>query len=402
MDVDRGSAVRPPGLLSRDFALACAANLTFFGSMHYLLPALPLYIIQMGGQEADVGLLMGTFTLTSVALRPFVGRGVDSWRRKPFLLLGALIFVLASLAYNLTSSVPQLFLVRAFHGAGIACFTTAASTFIADIVPASRRGAAMGIYGTFSNVAMSIGPFLGGVLMRSFDMTVLFATSAATGLVSLAMVSLLREPTRHEPPARPLSAAPERRDYVSRSALFPSAVMFTLALTYGTVLSFLPLMAVSRGIAGYEVFFTVYALALIAVRAAGGSLSDRLGRAAVVIPGMVVVAGGMVLVATATSLTGLLVAAILYGLGFGAVNPSLMALTVDRCGLDNRGAAMATFSGSFDLGIGVGSVLLGFVLQLSDFGTMYLAAAGVVGVGLLIFVIGTRRGTRSASPGCVE
>jgi MFS family permease len=197
-------------------------------------------------------------------------------------------------------------------------------------------------------------------------------------------------------------SAPQGRDLISRTALFPATVMFTLALTYGTVLSFLPLMAVSRGIGGFEIFFTVYALALIAVRAAGGSLSDRVGRAAVVIPGMVLAAVGMVLVAMATSLTGLLVAAVLYGLGFGAVNPALMALTVDRCGLANRGAAMATFSGSFDLGIGVGSVLLGYVLQLSDFGTMYLAAAGVAVGGLVIFVMGTWRGAARASAGSCD
>jgi MFS family permease len=117
---------------------------------------------------------------------------------------------------------------------------------------------------------------------------------------------------------------------------------------------------------------------------------------------MVLAAVGMVLVAMATSLTGLLVAAVLYGLGFGAVNPALMALTVDRCGLANRGAAMATFSGSFDLGIGVGSVLLGYVLQLSDFGTMYLAAAGVAVGGLVIFVMGTWRGAARASAGSCD
>lgn len=395
MHFDRRDESRPAGLFSRDFALACVANLTFFGSMHYLLPALPLYIVQLGGQEADVGLMMGAFMVTSVALRPYVGRGVDCWRRKPFLLLGALIFMLASLSYNLATSVPMLYLVRAFHGAGIACFTTAAATFIADIVPANRRGAAMGIYGTFSNVSMSIGPFLGGMLMRSFNMSTLFFTSAATGLVSLGMVALLREPVRRDERSTGVAVAPERRDLICRSALFPAAVMFSLALTYGTMLSFLPLMAASRGIVNFEVFFTVYALSLICVRAVGGGLSDRWGRAAVVIPGMVVAATGMVLVATATSLTALLTAAVLYGLGFGAVNPALMALTVDRSGLANRGSALATFSGSFDLGIGVGSVLLGFVLQVSDFSTMYLAATGVALAGLATFVIGTLRKPRA-------
>ncbi len=379
---------KPEPLLSRDFALACAGNFTFFGSMHFLLPALPLYVILLGGQESDVGMVMGAFTLTSVLLRPYVGRGVDSWRRKPFLLLGALIFALASLSYNLATSVPLILLVRAFHGAGIACFTTAAATYIADIVPASRRGAALGYYGMFSNVAMSIGPFLGGLLMRAYSLPVLFAASAGMGLTSLAIVSLLREPAKA--PSSPMVVSTPR-PLICRSAVFPSLVMFSLALTYGTVLSFLPLLAVERKIENFEVFFTAFALALIVVRASAGELSDRFGRAAVVVPGMALTIVAMALLAVANTLPMLLLVALVYGLGFGAVNPALQAFTVDRAGLADRGAAMATFSAAFDLGIGIGSVVLGYILQVSTFSAMYLTAAGCVAAGLAGFILVSRR-----------
>jgi MFS family permease len=393
--MNTGQPAKPEPLLSRDFALACAGNFTFFGSMHFLLPALPIYIVGLGGHESDVGMVMGAFTLTSVLLRPYVGRGVDNGRRKPFLLLGALIFVLASLSYNLASSVPLVFLVRAFHGAGIACFTTAASTYIADISPASRRGAALGFYGMFSNVAMSIGPFLGGLLMRAFSMPILFAASAGMGLSSLGIVSLLREPAR-EPSSRPTTAT--ARPLICRSAVFPSLVMFSLSLTYGTVLSFLPLLAVERKIENFEVFFTAFALALIVVRASAGELSDRLGRAMVIIPGMALVIAAMALLSVASSLPLLLLVALIYGLGFGAVNPVLQAFTVDRAGLSDRGAAMATFSAAFDLGIGIGSVVLGYILQVSTFGAMYLTAAGCVLLGLVGFILVSRRSPPACSP----
>jgi MFS family permease len=386
MDMPR--AANPERLLSRDFALACAGNFTFFGSMHFLLPALPLYVILVGGRESDVGMVMGAFTLTSVLVRPYVGRGVDTWRRKPFLLLGALIFILASLSYNLASSVPQVLLVRAFHGIGIACFTTAAATYIADIVPTSRRGAALGYYGMFANVSMSIGPFLGGLLMRSFSLPVLFAASAGMGLASLGIVSLLREPVKASS-SRLASGDP--RSLICRSAIFPSLVMFSVSLTYGTVLSFLPLLAVARKIEDYEVFFTAFALALLVVRAVAGELSDRFGRAAVVIPGMALTVVAMALLSVTNSLPMLLLVALIYGLGFGAVSPSLQAFTVDRAGLADRGAAMATFSAAFDLGIGLGSVALGYILQFADFRAMYLASAGCVVAGLAGFILVSRR-----------
>lgn len=383
------AAPRPAGLISRDFVLACAANFAFFGSMHYLLPALPLYVLGLGGQESDVGLIMGTFTVTAVLIRPFVGSAVDHWGRKPFLLLGALIFALASFAYSFVTSVPLLYLVRAFHGAGIACFTTAAGAYIADIVPAARRGVALGLYGTFSNVAMSIGPFLGGMQMRAYGLATLFATSAASGLASLAVISLVREPARR--PAHGSGPA-QRSALVSRPALLPSFVMFSLSFTYGAVLSFLPLMAAARHIANYELFFTVFALGLIAVRAVAGEVSDRIGRGTVVVPGLLAAATATLIVARADSLPVLLMAAGLYGLGFGSANPALMALTVDRAGTAGRGAGIATFGAAFDLGIGAGSMALGYLLTFTDYATMYTAAAGAIALGILVFVV-TLRGS---------
>ena len=174
--------------------------------------------------------------------------------------------------------------------------------------------------------------------------------------------------------------------------------MFSVALTYGTVISFLPLLAVERKIENFEIFFTAFALALIVVRAGAGELSDRYGRAAVIVPGLVLTAIAMVLFSVASSLPDLLLVAVIYGLGFGAVSPVLQAFTVDRAGLGDRGAAMATYSAAFDLGIGVGSVALGYILQFSTFGAMYLTAAGCVVIGLAGFVLVSRRSPPACNP----
>lgn len=376
----------PDRLISKNFALLCLASFSFFSSMYFLLPALPLYIVQLGGQDRDVGLIMGAFTLTSILVRPFVGRWVDAWGRKPFLLLGASIFLAASLAYNLARNIPLLLLTRGFHGLGIACFTTAASTYVADIVSPRRRGAAIGYFGMFANVAMSIGPYLGGMLMRSLSLTALFGAAATMGGMAMALASPLRESRRPSPGRNPHEPQP----LISRQAVFPALVMFSMTFTYGGVLSFLPLLAVRRQIEGFEAFFTVLAMALILVRAVGGEMSDRFGRAAVIIPGMFLVSLATVTVSLADSLPILLLAAAVYGMGFGAVHPSLLAFTVDRTEVASRGAAMGTFSAAFDLGIGLGSVLLGYILQWGGFTAMYLTAAGVVLLGLIGFSIKAR------------
>jgi predicted MFS family arabinose efflux permease len=94
---------------------------------------------------------------------------------------------------------------------------------------------------------------------------------------------------------------------------------------------------------------------------------------------------------TAAALPSFLLAAVLYGLAFAAVQPALMALVVDRAAPNRRGAAMGTFSTAMDLGIGSGSMIWGVVAQTAGFTAMYTASATVAVLALAVFLAGTLR-----------
>src|SRR3972149_3686983 len=165
-------------------------------------------------------------------------------------------------------------------------------------------------------------------------------------------------------------------EWFSRPALFPSAILVALTLTLGGILSFLPLFALERemdpqGVGGY---FTVYAIALIISRAFAGTISDRFGRPAAVVPGLAAVDLALGILSLTRDLPTLLLVAAVYGVGFAAVHPTPMALTIDRAPAHGRGAAMATFSAAMDLGIGVGSMFWGLVVATSGFTQMWLPA----------------------------
>jgi len=354
--------------------------------MYFLTPTLPFYILRIGGQESDVGLLLGAFTLTAIAARPWVGQEIDRRQRRIFLLIGACVYVAASLLYDWARSVPALLALRAFHGLGIAAFTTASGTLVADLAPPTRRGEAMGIYGMSANIALALAPAAGLALMRAFDFPILFSASAGMAILSLALCLGLREPRRASAP--PTSS---NTRLISRSALLPSSIIMCAAMTYGATLSFLPLLAQARRIEGFEVFFTVYAATLIFVRAWSGKLSDRFGRGVVLIPGLLLLTLAMEGLAITPSWLLLVGVGMLYGFGFGSVHPTLLALTVDRAGAEERGAAMATFGLAFDLGIGLGSVVFGYVLQATDFTLTYAVVGSVTLIGLAVFVMNGRR-----------
>lgn len=394
----RGSpqSASPPGvrepLFTPNFLIACFLTLASFTSFYFLLATLPVYLTTIGGSEAQVGLIIGVFSLTSIVLRPIVGALADSRGKRPFIVAGTAIMAVAGVLYTLSTSVPPLLGLRVVHGVGWAAFGTATSALVADIAPRSRRGEAMGYFGMFGNLAMAVGPALGVILMKEYSFVVLFVASALAATAAFGLALQVREPA---PPLHsvspPAAVAPGWLGRVfERSSLFPSAVLALIAFTYAAIVSFLPLYAGRQGIDNPGIFFTAYAVVLLVARSFTGMLSDRFGRAAVIAPGLGLAVAALLLLSTATALPAFIVVAVLYGLAFAAVQPAMMALVVDRVAPQRRGAAMGTFSTAMDLGIGAGSMVWGVVAQAAGYQAMYLAAGGVALLALAVFLFGWR------------
>jgi MFS family permease len=365
--------------------------------MFLLFAVLPLFIVeQLHGAESQVGMIMGAFAISAVLSRPLSGRLVDTWSRKACLSLGALIYVIFPALYTQAASVSVMLALRFFHGIGIAIYTTAGSVFVADLAPPARRGEAMGYYGMALNLAMAIGPALGVALASWLGFAGLFWTAASLALACLLLVQLVHDP--HQSRSPDSHAASPRPPLFSRAALFPGFIAMCMTMTFGAIVSFLPLFVQHQQLGNAGVFFTVYSIVVVVLRPLSGQLSDRFGRSAVIIPGMLFLTVSMVVLAYTKSQVGLLSTAVLQGIGFGAVHPAIMAWIVDRSTVHDRGPALATLMMMFDVGVGFSAIGLGQVLQRTDFFTMYLSAGGIALIGTLTVILASILGSRKTSP----
>jgi MFS family permease len=190
----------------------------------------------------------------------------------------------------------------------------------------------------------------------------------------------------------PYQAKPSagRIQLVEKSVLPVTVAIFFLAVAYGGITTFLPLFAESIRV-NPGTFFLVYAVALTLIRPFAGKLSDRFGEAAVIIPSLVVTAAALIVLSLSSGLPGLITAAILYGIGFGSAQPALQAATLRIAPENRRGAANASFMTAFDLGIGLGAILLGLVSERIGYAYLFTVTAVAVVVSLVIFTIFVRR-----------
>jgi predicted MFS family arabinose efflux permease len=222
---------------------------------------------------------------------------------------------------------------------------------------------------------MAIGPLAGIAIARRHGFAVLFAVSALSALVALCLSTATRE-TLERRAAVPFGLSAT----LSRAAALPSAVVLCLMVTYGAQVSFLPIHADRQGM-NPGLFFLFFALVVALVRSHAGRLSDRLGRVPVVVSGLALSAVAVAGVAFTSSIVGLSLAGIVYGVGFGTAQPALIAWTVDGVPAVDRGRAMGTYYTALELGVAIGAVGAGLAVAAVGFAGTFLTVAGVAAAG---------------------
>lgn len=382
MAVETTAQTREP-IFTRDFTLVFLANLANFLGFYLLMATLPTYVTGIVGKPWVAGMILGIFGIVGMLVRPFVGRLADLRGGKGLMLAGAAMLIATMLLFGLAHSAASLFTLRVMQGVGWATFSTATSAVIALIAPAKRRGEAMGYFGISTSVAMAVAPAI-GLLIAKHGYPLLFLASAV--LVAVAGLHVVPVGNRRAETQLPVNGLGA---FVLRSALFPSLVVGVSTLTYASVVFYIQEYAKHFHLGDAGLFFTVLAAALICTRGPLGRLSDRIGREWVIGGGLLCSAAGTLLLAVLPDRWMLLVVAAIYGLGTAAVQPTLMALAADRAAPARRGAAMGTYTTAFDLGIGAGAALWGWVIGALGFRSMFAISAGMCVVALVVLAAGS-------------
>ena len=366
----------------KDFLLTWLARFGVFLAHHVTRPLIPLYLITFGASSTVIGAFMAVFTITATVMRVPIGLLIDRIGRKPFLQYGTVLFTIGNFGYLWAPSIALMIPGRILHGLGWSGCTTAVATIAADIVPPARRGELMGYAGMASSLAAALGPVLGFALFHRFDYPGIFFGAGALLALSFIAGLLVAEPKRDE---RVQHKSSRWLDTVAvKETIHPAIAVAFLSFGHGGILTFLPIHALKLGMTNPGIWFGLYAACILLSRPIAGPLSDRVSRRAVILPGLVLNIAGILLLAMATSPGWLMAAAVVGGFGTGAAQPALMTVAVDQSTAARRGQSLAQFQLFYDLGIGIGSLTLGALLDLvdQDFSIMYLTTAVVALIGL--------------------
>src|SRR5690625_616927 len=381
---------------TRDFILICCANFFIFLGFQMTLPTLPLFVKELGGSDQLIGIVVGIFTFSALIFRPYAGQTLETKGRQFVYMTGLSIFVLSVGSFAFVTSIMFLFIMRVVQGVGWGFSTTATGTIATDLIPPKRRGEGMGYFGLSGNLALALGPTLGLALVDEISFKSFFLVCAALGLAALLLSTRIRYKKVAQSPHKSTTVT---FDIFEKTAIKPDVLLFFITVTFGGIASFLPLHAAEQGVKVIESYFLVYALFLLISRTFAGKIYDNKGHTYVFPPGALCILVAMFLLAWLPSTSVMLIAAGIYGLGFGSVQPALQAWAVDQAAENRKGMANATFFSFFDLGVGIGAITFGQLAYAFGYAVIYLAAAGsvILSISLYFYLLLRSKRNRQAT-----
>jgi len=376
-------------ILNRDFILAFVSQFAFSCAYYVLIPTLPIFLSRSGSAEAEIGVLIGVFSVSSLVLRPFVGRALLRISERNFMVAGCILFLLTSIAYLFAPPFWPFLMVRIFQGIGLAFFYTASFTLIANISPEAHRGQSLSYFYLALNIAFALAPYFGMLLLNRFNFTVTFLACSVLSLCSLLAVTKLKKIEN----VMPENQSTGNQPLLSREALPPSIMVFLGSTIWGTLTAFFPLYALQCGVTNPGLFFAAFAIMLILSRSLGGKILDLYSRERVILPCLIAYSSSMIILAFSKTLPMFILVGGIWGAGMAFLFPALVAYALDVAG-PSRGPAMGTFTAASDLGVGLGAVVMGIILRFTSYPTMFLCLAltGIINLNYFYFFVRKKKG----------
>ncbi|KOR85604.1 multidrug MFS transporter [Bacillus sp. FJAT-22058] len=361
-------------LWTKDFVIVSSINFFITLIFYLLMVTLAIYAVnELDASTSEAGLISGIFIIGTLIGRLFIGRFIDSIGRKKTLFIGLIFFTLTTILYFVDLGIGFLLVNRLIHGMAMGMASTATGTIVAQIIPPTRKGEGIGYYSMSATLATAIGPFIGLFMAQHTSFQVIFSFCLALGVISLITAFFLYVPALKVTAKVTESKGFKLSNFIEPKALPISIITLLLAFCYSSVLSFISFYAIEIDLVNTaSFFFVVYAVAVLISRPFSGPLMDRKGSNFIMYPAFIIFGVGLLLLSMTTNSFTLLAAGFLIGLGFGNMQSSSQAIAVKLTPPHRMGMATSTFFIMLDAGLGFGPYILGFIIPVTGYSTLYV------------------------------
>lgn len=368
-----------------------------------IYPLLPVYLSRVLGAGAmSLGVIEGVAEGVNSALKVLSGWLSDRHgRRRPLVIAGYSLSGLARPFIAVTTSWPQVLLIRALDRTGKGIRGAPRDAMLARFADPASRGRIFGFHRAMDHTGAIVGPLVATVFLYFLpgEYRLLFALTAIPGVLAVAMLFLVHEDQPGSrgamataDAARPPAAAarPDRRAAPPLPRRLYAVLGAILLFSLGNSADAFLLLRLTDAL-GSATFVPLLWAMLHVVKASlstwGGGLSDRIGRKQVIVLGWGVYALVYIGFATASGVAGFVGWFLLYGVYFALAEGAEKALVADLTPAQRHGTAFGVYNAALGVGTLVASVAFGFIYERFSPAAAFTTGAALAGVAALLLVV---------------
>lgn len=365
---------------TKNFMIVLAATVAFISTYYIMMPVIPKYMLELGFDNLTIGSVMGLFSISSMISRPVGGIWINTYGSKKVMLISIILFFSTPLLIKMPYSLLGLALTLLIYGFTVGAFTVASANFTAEVASSENLTRFMGFNSISFIIAKGLSPAVGIKLMDEYGFNIAAYSTVVVAVVAMALVFLLSDIKNGKNSGNDTNFV---KVLLNRSVYLPTVILFCGMVTFGAISAMLPLFADAKGITGTEYFFLINTAVVVATRLIIGRWSNRYLEQLIAVA-LAVLTISFISMSLVDSFRKLVIAAIIYGVGFALLFPLMTSLLVLNIHGVSRSMALGVFTAAFDLGVAAGVMLGGFSKYI-DFKWLYLCLAILPFIGFCLY-----------------
>ncbi|USY56607.1 MFS transporter [Bacillus sp. 1780r2a1] len=384
------------GALSWPFLRLYALVLLYFNANAILNVVIPLKGDSLGATNTTIGIIMGAYLFTTMFFRPWAGYIIHKFGPVKVLRVILLINAAALILYTFTG-LGGYFTARILQGVCTAFFSMSLQIAIIDALPEENRSQGISLYSLCSYIPGIIGPLLAiGIWQAdnaSYFTILMVALAILTGIVGYGSTMNTHNEVKKSPP--PLGMKESFSQLFKNPYLFKcSVIMLVSSMVFGAVTTFIPLYAEQLENSHAGMYLMIQAATVVAARFTLMKKIPSDGKWH-----SLYMAGTLLMLALAAQSISFAVvggafffyaAAILMGIAQAIIYPTLTTYLSFVLPATNRNVLLGLFIATADLGVSLGSVVMGPVADALSYSVMYAVCAGL-GALMILFSYDKRK-----------
>lgn len=374
---------KPNKIWNKKFVLLFITNLLVLAAFYASIPIIPVYCQEIGITGSKIGIVLTAMSVATILFRPAAGYLLDNFNRYHVYLVFLALFCLSFPAFIAFPLFGLLIIVRLYMGAVYSVCGSATMTLASDVLPPTKITEGISRFAFTISIGMAVGPYVGIQVQNYLSSKASFLTIFAITIIALICVSCCRIKYPKI----------QRKKFSIKDSIYAPALPFMfnmmfLMIPYGAVIAYSSILAQEKDLMTVLPYFYICLVV--------GMLISKISTQKMIDAGkhrVLVYISLIVLIITMASYlflsTGvhLLIAGFFFGLGYGILQPLFQSFVTGTTPAPKRGVANATYMLSYDIGIGIGSLLMGFLQEPIGLTNGFALTAVFYIVGGIIFII---------------